>query len=99
MDSSFYEISNVVLGLRNEYQRMESKLQELRKYAKLDSKYDNLHFSLNERKINYDYTSKNKSPKRMVSSYLFGSYVEKKKQDKTKHMILKYFPNIFMITI
>ena len=73
MYSSFYEISNVVLGLRNKYQRMESKLQELRKYAKLDSKYDNLHFSLNERKINYDYTSKNKSPKRMVSSYLFGS--------------------------
>ena len=78
MYSSFYEISNVVLGLRNKYQRMESKLQELRKYAKLDSKYDNLHFSLNERKINYDYTSKNKSSKRMVSSYLFGSYVEKK---------------------
>ena len=41
MNSSFYEISNVVLGLRSEYQRMESKLQELRKYARLDSRYDN----------------------------------------------------------
>ena len=29
MNSSFYEMSSVVLGLRGEYQRMESKLQEL----------------------------------------------------------------------
>ncbi len=78
MNSSFYEMSSVVLGLRSEYQRMESKLQELSKYARLDSRYANLHFSLNNRNINYDYTSKNKSPNRMVSSTLFGSYVEKK---------------------
>ena len=78
MNSSFYEISNVVLGLRSEYQRMESKLQELRKYARLDSRYDNLHFSLNNRNINYDYTWKYKSFNRIVSSTLFGSCVEKK---------------------
>lgn len=77
MNSSFYEISSVVLGLRSEYQRMESKLQELSKYARLDSQYDNLHFSLNNRNINYDYTSKNKSPNRMISSTLFGSNLEK----------------------
>ena len=76
MNSSFYEMSSVVLGLRSEYQRMESKLQELSKYARLDSRYANLHFSLNNRNINYDYTSKNKSPNRMVSSTLFGSNVE-----------------------
>ena len=78
MNSSFYEISSVVLGLRSEYQRMESKLQELSKYARIDSQYDNLHFSLNNRNINYDFTSKNKSPNRIVSSTLFGSYVAKK---------------------
>lgn len=78
MNSSFYEISNVVLGLRSEYQRMESKLQELRKYARLDSRYDNLHFSLNNRNINYDYTWKYKSFNKIVSSTLFGSCVEKK---------------------
>lgn len=78
MNSSFYEISNVVLWLRSEYQRMESKLQELRKYARLDSRYDNLHFSLNNRNINYDYTWKYKSFNRIVSSTLFGSCVEKK---------------------
>ena len=55
MNSSFYEISNVVLGLQSEFQRIENKLQELGKYARLDSKYDNLHFSLNNGKINYDY--------------------------------------------
>ena len=77
MNSSFYEMSSVVLGLRSEYQRMESKLQELRKYARLDSRYDNLHFSLNKRNINYDFISKNKSPNRIVSSTLFGSNVEK----------------------
>ena len=78
MNSSFYEMSSFVLGLRSEYQRMESKLQELSKDARLDSRYANLHFSLNNRNINYDYTRKNKSPNRMVSSTLFGSYVEKK---------------------
>ena len=78
MNSSFYEISNVVLGLRSEYQRIESKLQELIKYARLDSRYDNLHFSLNNRNINYDYTWKYKSFNRIVSSTLFGSCVEKK---------------------
>ncbi len=78
MNSSFYEISSVVLGLRSEYQRMESKLQELSKYARIDSQYDNLHFSLNNRNINYDFTSKNKSPNRMISSTLYGSNVEKK---------------------
>ena len=78
MNSIFYEISNVVLWLRSEYQRMESKLQELRKYARLDSRYDNLHFSLNNRNINYDYTWKYKSFNRIVSSTLFGSCVEKK---------------------
>ena len=77
MYSSFYEISSVVLGLRSEYQRMEGKLQELSKYARLDSQYDNLHFSLNNRNINYDFISKNKSPNRIVSSTLFGSNVEK----------------------
>ena len=78
MNSSFYEMSSVVLGLRSEYQRMESKLQELSKYARLDSRYANLHFSLNNRNINYDYTWKYKSFNRIVSSTLFGSCVEKK---------------------
>ena len=77
MNSSFYEISSVVLGLRSEYQRMEGKLQELRKYARLDSQYDNLHFSLDKRNINYDYTWKPKNSNRIGSSTLFGSKVEK----------------------
>lgn len=77
MNSSFYEISSVVLGLRSEYQRMEGKLQELRKYARLDSQYDNLHFSLDKRNINYDYTWKHKNFNRIGSSTLFGSKVEK----------------------
>ena len=78
MNSSFYEISNVVLGLRSEYQRMENKLQELGKYARLDRKYDNLHFSLNNGKINYDYKRNYKSHNIIELSALFGSYVEKK---------------------
>ena len=78
MNSSFYEISNVVLGLRSEYQRMENKLQELGKYARLDSKYDSLHFSLNNGKINYDYKRNYKSHNIIELSALFGSYVEKK---------------------
>ena len=78
MNSSFYEISNVVLGLRSEYQRMENKLYELGKYARLDRKYDNLHFSLNNGKINYDYKRNYKSHNIIELSALFGSYVEKK---------------------
>ena len=78
MNSSFYEISNVVLGLQSEFQRIENKLQELGKYARLDSKYDNLHFSLNNGKINYDYKQNYISHNIIELSALFGSYVEKK---------------------
>ena len=35
-------------------------------------------YTYNNRNINYDFTSKNKSPNRIVSSTLFGSYVAKK---------------------
>ncbi len=77
-NKEFYQLSDVIFGLRVEYQKVQRKLESLKEYAMLDSRYDNLHFSLNKRNINYDYTWKYKSFNRVVSSTLFGSYVEKK---------------------
>lgn len=77
----FYKSSDVIFGLRVEYQKIQRKLEELKKYSRLDSEFENLTFSVNSqrRDLVYDYTLKHNRLDRIFSSSLFGSGVKKKK--------------------
>lgn len=77
----FYKSSDVIFGLRVEYQKIQRKLEELKKYSRLDSEFENLTFSVNSqrRDLVYDYTLKHNRLDRIFSSSLFESGVKKKK--------------------
>lgn len=77
----YYKSSDVIFGLRVEYQKIQRKLEELKKYSRLDSEFENLTFSVNSqrRDLVYDYTLKHNRLDRIFSSSLFGSGVKKKK--------------------
>lgn len=58
-NKEYYELSDVIFGLRYKYQKMEAKLQELKQYAELNDEYDKLHFNLRKDNFYYDYYIKN----------------------------------------
>ena len=71
--------SDVIFGLRVKYQKVQRELEELKKYSRIDSRFENLNFSVNSQKkdIIYDYTLKHKGLDEIFSSTLFGSPVKK----------------------
>lgn len=46
-NKEFYQLSDVIFGLRVEYQKFQRKLESLKEYARVDSEYENLTFSFN----------------------------------------------------
>ena len=79
-NKEFYQLSDVIFGLRVEYQKVQRKLESLKEYARVDSEYENLTFSFNPqtKKLVYDCTLKHNRLDRIFSSTLFGSNVKKK---------------------
>lgn len=80
-NKEFYQLSDVIFGLRVEYQKVQRKLESLKEYARVDSEYENLTFSFNPqtKKLVYDCTLKHNRLDRIFSSTLFGANVKKKK--------------------
>ena len=57
MEKETYKIREVVFGLRNEYQRVGKKLQELNKYSRLEDENKDLRFNVVNGDLGYLYSS------------------------------------------
>ena len=79
-NKEFYQLSDVIFGLRVEYQKVQRKLESLKEYARVDSDYENLTFSFNPQTkiLVYDGNLKHNRLDRIFSSTLFGANVKKK---------------------
>ena len=80
VNKEFYQLSDVIFGLRVEYQKVQRKLESLKEYARVDSEYGNLTFSFNPqaKRLIYECTLKHNRLDRIFSSTLFGANVKKK---------------------
>ena len=57
MSKDYYKISEVVFGLRDEYQRVGNKLQELNKYSRLEDENKDLRFNVINGDLGYLYSA------------------------------------------
>ena len=57
MEKETYKIREVVFGLRNEYQRVGKKLQELNKYSRLEDENKDLRFNVVNGDLGYLYSA------------------------------------------
>ncbi len=73
-----YKIREVVFGLRDEYRRIEKKLQKLQEYSELDKGFDALSFDIWGSTIDYNYIYKGMFPLSLLRNELNGSFVDRK---------------------
>ena len=73
-----YKIREVVFGLRDEYRRIEKKLQKLQEYSELDKGFDALSFDIWGSTIGYNYIYKGMFPLSLLRNELNGSFVDRK---------------------
>lgn len=94
-NKEFYQLSDVIFGLRVEYQRAQRKLESLKEYARVDSEYENLMFSFNPqtKKLVYDCTLKHNRLDRMFSTTFFGATVKKENGTYCSDEILTIMDN------
>lgn len=78
MEKETYKIREVVFGLRDEYRRIEKKLQKLQEYSELDKGFDALSFDIWGSTIGYNYIYKGMFPLSLLRNELNGSFVDRK---------------------
>lgn len=71
-----YKIREVVFGLRDEYRRIEKKLQKLQEYSKLAKNYDNLSFEVFLSELGYRYIYKGLFPLRLYRNEILDATVK-----------------------
>ena len=75
-----YKIREVIFGLRDEYRRIEKKLQKLQEYSELSEGFDNLSFRVSS-VLCYNYIYKGMFPLSLLRNELNGTLVNRKNGD------------------
>lgn len=78
MKKEYYKANEVVFGLRDEYIRIKKRLEILKKYTKLNSKYKDLNFTIVGNRIIYDFSCKKKNLFRLTQPNIIAEAIEKK---------------------
>lgn len=76
MEKETYKIREVVFGLRDEYRRIEKRLQKLQEYSKLAKNYDNLSFEVFLSELGYRYIYKGLFPLRLYRNEILHATVK-----------------------
>lgn len=84
-----YKIREVVFGLRDEYRRIEKKLQKLQEYSELDKGFDALSFDVFGYTLGYNYIYKGMFPLSLLRNELIGTFVNRKNGDYCSDGLLK----------
>ena len=78
MNKEYYKANQVVFGLRDEYVRIKKRLEILKKYTKLNSKYKDLNFTIVGDRIIYDFAYKHKNLFSLTHPNIIAEPLEKK---------------------
>ena len=78
MNKEYYKANEVVFGLRDEYVRIKKRLEILKKYTKLNSKYKDLNFTIIGDRIIYDFAYKHKNLFSLTHPNIIAEPIEKK---------------------